>query len=125
MTKLLLILALCTLGACLASGQWIEKAPAKAATRVNPYAGLPDAEMAGGKLYAQHCATCHGKDRQGAGAAPALRSAAVENASEGQLFWLLTNGVIRHGMPSWSHLPPQQRWQIVTYLKSEAAPEAK
>jgi len=31
---------------------------------------------------------------------------------------VLRNGSLRHGMPSFAHLPEQQRWQIVTYLKS-------
>jgi hypothetical protein len=41
----------------------------------------------------------------------------VERASPGTLFWLLRNGKLDRGMPSWSKLPDQQRWQIVTYLK--------
>jgi hypothetical protein len=31
---------------------------------------------------------------------------------------VLTNGVVRHGMPVWSKLPEPQRRQIVSYLKS-------
>jgi len=34
------------------------------------------------------------------------------------LFWLLTNGVVRRGMPVWSKLPEPQRWQLVSYIKS-------
>jgi hypothetical protein len=34
------------------------------------------------------------------------------------LFWILTNGVVRQGMPVWSKLPEPQRWQIVTFVKS-------
>jgi len=34
------------------------------------------------------------------------------------LFWLLSSGVTRKGMPVWSKLPEAQRWQIVRYLKS-------
>jgi|CZKR01.1.fsa_nt_gi hypothetical protein len=36
----------------------------------------------------------------------------------GTLFWLLTNGVVRHGMPVWSKLPELQRWQLVRFIKS-------
>jgi hypothetical protein len=39
-------------------------------------------------------------------------------ASPGTLFWILTNGVVRRGMPVWSKLPEPQRWQIVTFVKS-------
>jgi hypothetical protein len=34
------------------------------------------------------------------------------------LQWLLTNGSMKNGMPSWSRLPEPQRWQIITFLKS-------
>jgi mono/diheme cytochrome c family protein len=49
---------------------------------------------------------------------PALVSPAVRSAPAGVIFWLLRNGSLRRGMPSFSHLPEQQRWQIVTYLKT-------
>jgi hypothetical protein len=42
----------------------------------------------------------------------------VHEAPDDALFNFLTNGDLRHGMPSWSRLPEQRRWQIVTYLKS-------
>ena len=35
-----------------------------------------------------------------------------------RFFWILTNGVVRRGMPVWSKLPEPQRWQLVTYIKS-------
>lgn len=86
--------------------------------RTNPYAGSAQAVQAGAKLFARHCAPCHGKGAQGYGRAPALRSPTVRNASPEALFQTLTNGVMRRGMPSWAHLPEQRRWQIVTYLKT-------
>jgi hypothetical protein len=46
------------------------------------------------------------------------RGKEVQQATPGTLFWILTNGVVRRGMPVWSKLPEPQRWQIVTYLKS-------
>jgi hypothetical protein len=42
----------------------------------------------------------------------------MELATPGEIFWVVTNGVVRHGMPSWSKLPEAQRWQIVTFLQS-------
>jgi hypothetical protein len=42
----------------------------------------------------------------------------VQQATPGMLFWILTNGVVRRGMPVWSKLPEQERWQIVTFLES-------
>ena len=96
----------------------LQKAPLKEAARINPYEGLEAAREAGKKLYERECAGCHGQDAQGAGRAPALASPMVRQAPAGAIFWLLRNGSLRHGMPSFSHLPEQRRWQIVTYLKS-------
>ena len=96
----------------------IAQAPAKARDWKNPYEGDPDALLAGKKLYLQHCAECHGKHARGMRNAVNLRSPQVQNATPGELVWFLSNGNLFHGMPSWSGLPEQRRWQIVTYLKS-------
>jgi mono/diheme cytochrome c family protein len=96
----------------------LAKAPKKAATRHNPLENDPDAVAAGGKLFALHCAECHGEKAEGGRKAPTLLAEQVQQATPGTLFWILTNGVVRHGMPVWSKLPEPQRWQIVSYLKS-------
>lgn len=95
----------------------LAKAPAKAAARHNLEAD-PEAVAAGGKLFAQHCAECHGETANGGKKAPSLRAGEVQQAAPGALFWLLTNGVVRRGMPVWSKLPEPQRWQLVSYIKS-------
>jgi mono/diheme cytochrome c family protein len=69
-------------------------------------------------MFQQHCASCHGKDAEGKGKKPRLRSERVAAATPGELQWLLKNGSLAAGMPSWSRLPEEQRWQIVTYVKS-------
>jgi mono/diheme cytochrome c family protein len=96
----------------------LRKAPEKAASRPNPLENDPEAVMAGGLLFADHCAECHGDDARGARKGPGLRVSDVQNAKAGTLFWLLTNGVVRKKMPSWSKLPEPQRWQLVRYLQS-------
>jgi len=96
----------------------IAQAPAKARDWKNPYEGDPDAVLAGKKLYLQHCAQCHGKNARGIRNAVNLRTSQVQNAAAGELVWFLRNGNLRQGMPSWSGLPEERRWQIVTYLKS-------
>ena len=96
----------------------LAKAPAKAVARHNPLESDPDAAAAGGKLFAQHCAECHGDMAEGGKKGPSLRADEVQNAAPGTLFWLLTNGVVRRGMPVWSKLPEPQRWQLVSYIKS-------
>jgi len=93
------------------------KAPKKAAARRNPMAGDPEAVAVGRKLFELHCAECHGEDAEGGRKAPSLRAREVQQATPGTLFWILTNGVVRRGMPVWSKLPEPQRWQIVSYLK--------
>lgn len=100
----------------------LAKAPQKAAARLNPLASDPDAVTAGGKLFALHCAECHGEMAEGGKKAPSLFAAEVQQASPGTLFWLLTNGVVWHGMPVWSKLPEPQRWQLVSYIKSLGPP---
>lgn len=96
----------------------LGKAPQKAIDRPNPMAGDPDAVAAGGKLYDLHCAECHGDLADGGKKGPSLRAEEVQQATPGTIFWVLTNGVVRRGMPVWSKLPEPQRWQLVSYIKS-------
>jgi len=93
-----------------------------ARTRVNPYAGHADAVRAGRKLFTRHCAECHGRDGAGGRNAPPLDTDVVRDATAGELFWTLTNGHLKGGMPSWSNLPEARRWQIVSYLKTLEMP---
>jgi glucose/arabinose dehydrogenase/mono/diheme cytochrome c family protein len=78
--------------------------------------------------YERHCASCHGVSGQGTGNVPSLRMAAIRFATAGELFWFISRGDPSNGMPSWEQLPENQRWQIVSYLKTfeslgAAAPE--
>ena len=102
----------------------LAKAPKKAMQRRNPMEKDPDAVAAGANLFDQHCVECHGESAEGGRKGPSLRAGPVQQATPGTLFWILTNGVVRRGMPVWSKLPEPQRWQLVTYLKS-LGPEAK
>jgi len=99
-------------------GSLVQHAPATAAQLRNPFAGDEEASAAGAKLYARECASCHGKNREGTGSVPPLIQPEVYNAVPGTLFWVLRNGSLRRGMPSFAHLPAQQRWQIVTFLQN-------
>lgn len=73
---------------------------------------------AGARLLADHCAECHGSGALGRGKKPSLRSTRVQQATDGEIFWLLKNGYRREGMPSWNSLPEPVRWQIIAYIKS-------
>ncbi len=94
------------------------KAPARAASRQNPYEGQTEAVLAGRKLFRRHCADCHGPEGRGQGKAPNLHSTVVQRVSPGALFWFLKNGSLREGMPSWSRLPDERLWQLVSFLKT-------
>jgi mono/diheme cytochrome c family protein len=103
----------------------LAKAPEKARAKHNPMTKDPEAVAAGRNLFEQHCAECHGGAAQGGKKGPSLRVAEVQNAEPGAIFWVLTNGVVRKGMPVWSKLPEPQRWQLVSYIQSLGAAPAK
>jgi mono/diheme cytochrome c family protein len=105
-------------------GEWLKNVPDKDRARSNPLVSDSDAVAAGGKLYRDHCKRCHGADGQGIGGKPSVRSDRVQSATPGELEWLLRNGSLKNGMPSWSSMPEPQRWQMVSYVKSlgKAAP---
>ena len=102
-------------------GSLVQSAPAKMAHLENPFDGDKQAERAGAKLYGRECASCHGLNREGRGHAPPLNQPNVLGAPPGTLFWVLRQGSLRRGMPSFAHLPEAQRWQIVTFLRSHSS----
>ena len=95
---------------------WI--APADAASKANPLAGRSAAEAGGRKLFQQRCASCHGEDGRGTSRGPDLTQPAVQSQPDGALFWKITSGNSREGMPAFSFLPAPQRWQLVLRLRS-------
>ena len=84
----------------------------------NPYSGQDQAARAGRKLFVKKCARCHGRKAEGSASVPALAGNTTRSVPEGTLFAYVTRGDPGNGMPSWASLPEDQRWQIVTYLKS-------
>lgn len=92
--------------------------PEKYRHKQNPLARDPQAPAAGAVLFEEHCEECHGKEAMGGKNGPSLRVPEVQTAEPGALFYVLSNGVVRKGMPVWSKLPEPQRWQLVSYLKS-------
>jgi len=116
--KVCMALIFSSLVARAASDSLFDRAPDSDRKRVNPYAHQSDAAAAGSRLFSDHCAKCHGADALGRGKKPSLRSREVQQAADGEIFWLLRNGNLRRGMPSWSSLPEPSRWQIITYIKS-------
>jgi mono/diheme cytochrome c family protein len=87
----------------------------------SPFENDDRAARAGSKLYARTCAPCHGLQREGHGRVPPLDRAAIRQAPPGRLFWILRNGSLRTGMPSFASLPEPERWQIIAYLRQSAS----
>ena len=118
-----LLLATSALVAADRSWPLLHQPAAADSARANPYEQLDQplrerAAKAGQKLFRRECSACHGQAAQGTRIAPALASPMVHGMPPGAIFRVLRNGNLKHGMPSFAHLPEQQRWQIVTYLKT-------
>jgi glucose/arabinose dehydrogenase len=101
-----------------AQGTSFHNAPATADAEKNPYAGQASAISAGKASYASHCAACHGASGEGTGNVPPLAHGALQGVLDGAIFWYITKGGLENGMPSWAALPTEERWQLVTYIKS-------
>lgn len=101
------------------NGSWLTKVPAREHSRTNPYHGQADAVAAGQRVFREHCAQCHGEDAMGTKGRPSLRTDRVQQqATEGDLHWVVNNGSMAQGMPSWAKLGDARVWQVVTYVKS-------
>ena len=123
MVRRLSALLLLTFSAALlfatADGAWLARVPSNDHQKRNPYQGQPDAIAAGRNIFEEHCAKCHGENAEGVKKRPSLRTERVQQqATEGDLHWLLINGSMKKGMPSWDKLPDPQLWQLIAYLKS-------
>ena len=101
------------------NGAWMAKVPSHERERINPYREQPDAVAAGRRIFVDHCAHCHGNDAEGTKKRPSLKTARVQQeATDGDLHWLLVNGNRGQGMPSWVKLGDPQIWQVICYVKS-------
>lgn len=127
------LLSVSALALVAAESSWQRRVPDADRRRANPYAGQPEAIAAGRILFEDNCAKCHGSDAEGRHGRPSLRSEHVAHATDGELAWLLRNGSLRKGMPTWSSLPEPERWQLIAFLRSlprdsaiqAAAPQAR
>lgn len=115
----LLILGCAMTGFATSNGAWLTNVPQRERERVNPYRDQPDALAAGRRIFLDHCAHCHGQDAEGTKKRPSLKSSRVQQeATDGDLHWLLVNGNRSQGMPSWIKLGDPQIWQVICYVKS-------
>ena len=109
-----------------ANGAWLSRVSESDHARTNPLVSTPQAQQnaasAGQQVYYNECAKCHGNNGAGLHSRPPVISGRIAEASDGDLFWLMSNGVPWRGMPGWSMLPAAQRWQLVAYLRSLNSP---
>lgn len=90
---------------------------------VNPYAGNTNVLADGRRLFNWYnCSGCHG-DHAGGGMGPSLRDSLwYYGGDDASIFASITEGR-QHGMPAWgAKVPQDQRWKIVTYIKSLRTP---
>jgi mono/diheme cytochrome c family protein len=93
----------------------------------NPVPDSPQAVKEGAEHFQHHCQICHGLDGQGSGVpivdkvsppVADLRSDRVQGYSDGQLKWIIENGIRFSGMPSWKGiLDDGEMWHIVRYIR--------
>lgn len=115
-------LALVLAGAAAAQTPWA--APGSAKSAKNPLPNDKKVIDQGEKVAKVNCASCHGAKGKGDGvAAVALTpkpadwtSSRVQSESDGELFWKISNG--RGPMPPWKHLPENDRWAVIRYIRS-------
>jgi putative copper export protein/mono/diheme cytochrome c family protein len=84
-------------------------------------------------LYAAHCAACHGPQGKGDGAGGAglprlpadLTAPHTGQHTAGDLFWWISHGIPRTGMPSFGEtLSEDERWDLINFLRALSAGEA-
>lgn len=80
----------------------------------------------GGMQFRADCAGCHGSDGRTATdigrwmspRAPDLASPAVQEWSDGELFWIVKHGIKLTGMPGFGEIHDDERiWQLVHYVR--------
>lgn len=90
----------------------------------NPLEATPLAIAEARDHFADHCATCHGNRGDGktqinAGLyppAPDMREPQTQELSDGELFYIIKNGVRFTGMPGWGG-SDQDNWKLVLFIR--------
>src|SRR6476660_389635 len=78
--------------------------------------------------FADHCAQCHANDGSGNTEmgknlyprAPDMRLPATQNLSDGELYYIIRNGVPLTGMPAWGEpnlVQDDDSWQLVLFIR--------
>jgi cytochrome c len=93
----------------------------------NPLPGTPANVENGRVAFSHYCVACHGLDGQTTGVpfadrmsppVPPLNSKQVQSYTDGQLKWVIDNGLSPSGMPgSKEILTDNEIWSIVVYIR--------
>jgi len=101
-------------------------APASAKKLKNPLTTTDENIEAGRVLFNKNCATCHGEDGKAkTDVAKAMKvkptnltDKAMHGITDGEIYWVVTNGIKKSGMPTFkSKAADNERWQMTLYVK--------
>ncbi len=100
--------------------------PASARLARNPLRPSPELLSQALAHFADHCAVCHGADGSGSTPlgrglsprVPDLRGAASQELTDGELFFIIENGVRLTGMPAFGGAGrPEESWKLVHFIR--------
>jgi mono/diheme cytochrome c family protein len=100
--------------------------PKAARDRKNPIDNSPDVLAAARSHWADHCAVCHANDGSGQTTigqhlyppAPDMREAGTQQRSDGELFYIIENGIRLSGMPGWGGSDGgEDSWHLVHFIR--------
>ena len=105
--------------------------PREMRARTNPLVGSESARWLGLEHFARYCALCHGNDGSGVKSAigrgllpkpPDMRALATQGLTDGELFYIIENGVRFTGMPAFGtgtsdQAGDKQAWELVTFIR--------
>lgn len=100
-------------------------APASAKKLKNPLPANGENIAAGRTLFNQNCASCHGEDgkaktemAQAMKVKPTdLTDKNMQGITDGEIYWVITNGIKQSGMPALKKATVNERWQMTLYVK--------
>ena len=107
--------------------QWAM--PASAANLKNPVPATPEMLQHGLEHWADHCAICHGNDGSGKTTigmnlypkAPDMKGQDTQSLSDGELYYIIRNGVRMTGMPAWGKPEDgehdHETWMLVLFIR--------
>ena len=102
-------------------------APTDASGRVNPVPNSTEVLTESRAHWADHCAGCHANNGSGDTEmgkrmyppAPDMRLPETQQMTDGELFFIIQNGVRMTGMPAWggSSHDEQDSWKLVRFIR--------